>query len=67
MIKYLKTFFYPDTLIYSYNQSKENVLAKIEEVLKRKVTLLTSNDMKGRFLNGDTFAIDAVSPAYTEG
>ncbi|KAA9036502.1 hypothetical protein FW778_17945 [Ginsengibacter hankyongi] len=67
MLRYFKTFFYPDTLTYSYNQSKETVLAKIEEVLKRKVTFLSSNDMKGRFLNSDTFAIDTISPAYTRG
>jgi hypothetical protein len=57
MIKHFKTFFYPDTSIYTYNQSKEVVITKIAEVLKRKVTFLSSNDMKGRFLNGDTFAI----------
>lgn len=67
MIKHVKAFFYPDILIYSYNQSKETVLAKIEEILKRKVTFLSSNDMKGRFLNSDTFSIDTVSPAYTKG
>jgi hypothetical protein len=67
MIKHFKTFFYPDTSIYTYNQSKEVVITKIAEVLKRKVTFLSSNDMKGRFLNGDTFAIDTVTPAYTRG
>lgn len=67
MLKHLKTFFYPHTSIYNYNQSKEVVIAKIAELLKRKVTFLSSNDMKGRFFNGDTFAIDTVSPAYTRG
>lgn len=57
MIQHFKTFFFPDTSIYTYNQSKKVVLTKIDEILKRKVTFLDSNDMKGHFLNGDTFAI----------
>lgn len=67
MFKYFNTFFYPSTSTYTYNQSKEVVLSKIAEVLKRKVTFLSSNDMKGRFLDSDTFAIDTVSPVDTRG
>ena len=53
MIKYFKTFFYPNTYTYTYNQSKEIVLARIDEILNRKTTFLSSNDVKGRFLNND--------------
>ncbi len=67
MIKYFKTFFYPVTLIYSYNQPKEAVIAKIEKVLSRKVTFLGDNDMKGSFLSDDTFTIEMISFAYTNG
>jgi len=67
MIKYFKTFFYPSVLTYSYNQPKEFVISKIKEVLENKVTFFSGNDMKGRLLNGDTFAINVVSPAYTRG
>jgi len=67
MLKHFKTFFYPVVLTYSYNQSRESVIAKIEEVLQIKVTLLSSNDMTGRFLSSDTFVINTVSPAYTRG
>jgi hypothetical protein len=67
MLKHFKTFFYPAVLTYSYNQPKELVIAKITEVLKQKVTLFSSNDMTGRFLNQDTFKINTVSPAYTRG
>ena len=67
MIQHFKTFFFPDTSIYTYNQSKKVVLTKIDEILKRKVTFLDSNNMKGHFLNGDTFAINTISPALTKG
>ena len=67
MIKHFKTFFYPVTLIYSYNQPKEAVIAKIEKVLSRKVTFLGDNDMKGSFLSDDTFTIEMISFAYTNG
>lgn len=67
MIRPLKNFFYPPTLVYSYNQPKDIVLVKINEVLKKKVALLSGNDMKGRFLNHNTFAIDIVSLAFTGG
>lgn len=67
MFNHLKTFFYPVTLSYSYIQPKEVALAKIDEVLKKKITFLSSNNIKGRFLNSDTFVIDIVSPAYTRG
>lgn len=67
MIKYLKTFFYPDALIYTYNLSKEEVLSKIEDILKRKVTFFGDSDMKGSFLNEDTFRINIVSMANTNG
>ncbi|MEP7237437.1 MAG: hypothetical protein ABI685_06225 [Ferruginibacter sp.] len=65
MIKHFKTFFYPPVLTYLYKQPKECVIAKIKEILERKVTFFTSNDMTGRFLNGDSFVINAESPAYT--
>lgn len=67
MLKHFKTFFYPTVFTYSYNQPKELVIAKITEVLKKKGTLFSSNDLTGRFLNLDTFAINTVSPAYTGG
>lgn len=67
MLKHFKTFFYPVVLTYSYNQPKELVIEKITEVLKEKVTLFSSNDMTGEFLNQDTFAINTVSFAYTSG
>lgn len=67
MIKFFKTFFYPNTYTYTYNQSKEIVLARIDEILNRKTTFLSSNDVKGRFLNNDSFAIEIISPAYTRG
>lgn len=67
MIKHLKTFFYPVVLTYSYNQPKAYVVAKITEVLKRKVTLFTSNDLTGRFRSDEIFVIDTVSFAYTRG
>ena len=67
MLKHFKTFFYPAVLTYSYNLPKELVITKITEVLKKKVTLFSSNDMTGRFLNQDTFAINTVSPANTKG
>ena len=65
MLKHFKTFFYPTVLTYAYNQPKELVIAKITEVLKENITLFSSNDMTGRFLNQDTFVINTVSPAYT--
>lgn len=67
MIKYLRNFFYPQSLTYSYNQPKESVISKIEEVLKRKVTPFSSTDMIGSFLNSDTFSIAIISPVYTRG
>jgi len=67
MLKHFKTFFYPTVLTYSYNQPKEMVIAKITEVLKKKVTLFSSNDMTGKFLTQDTFAINTVSFANTNG
>ena len=67
MLKHFKTFFYPEASIFNYNKSKEVVLTEIAEVLKSRVTFLSSNDMEGRFLNCDTFAIDTVSPIYTRG
>jgi hypothetical protein len=67
MIKHLKAFFYPAVLTYSYNHPKELVIEKITEVLKRKATLFTSNDMTGSFRNADIFLINTVSFAYTRG
>lgn len=67
MIKYLKSFFYPSVIIYHYLLPKELVIAKITEILKRKITFLGSNDMSGSFLTGDTFAVNVISPAYTRG
>jgi len=67
MIRHLKTFFYPVTLTYSYNKSKDVVLAKVHEVLNRKVSLLSSQDINGSFLNSDTFAIETIKFAYTRG
>lgn len=64
MVKYFRTFFYPAVITYSYGQSKESVIAKIGEVLEKKVTFFSSNDMAGHFLNGDTFTINAVFPMY---
>jgi hypothetical protein len=67
MLKHFKTFFYPAVSTYSYNQPRELVIATITEVLKKKVTPFSSNDMTGKFLNQDTFAINTVSPAFTWG
>ena len=67
MIKYFKTFFYPTVLTYSYDEPKELVIGKIKDVFRQKVTLLSSKDMTGYFLNSDTFIINAESPAYTRG
>ena len=67
MLKHFKTFFHPTVITYSYNQPKEIVIAKITEVFKQKVTLFSSNDMTGKFLNPDTFAISTVSFANTQG
>jgi hypothetical protein len=49
MMKHLKNFFFPDTLIFTYDQSKAAVLTKIEDVLNRKVTFWGDRDMKGHF------------------
>jgi hypothetical protein len=67
MIKHFKTFFYPVTLKYSYNQPKEVVITKIEQVLSRKVTFLGDNDITGSFLSEDNFKIEMRSFAYTKG
>ena len=67
MIKHFKTFFYPSVLTYSYNLPKEIVIAKIVEVFKEKVTLFSSNDMTGKFINQDKFAINTISIANTRG
>jgi hypothetical protein len=67
MIKHFKTFFYPAVVTYSYDQAKELVIAKITEIFKEKVTFFGSNDMTGRFLDPDTFKINTVSFAYTNG
>jgi len=67
MINYFKSFFYPPVLTHRYNHSKELVVAKINEVLKNKVRLFSSNDMYGKFLDSDTFRINVHSIAYTRG
>ena len=67
MLKHFKTFFYPVVLTYSYKQPKQFVITRIAEVFKEKVTLFSSNDMTGRFLDQTTFAINTVSPVYTRG
>lgn len=67
MIKYLKAFFYPEVVTYSYNKPKELVLARIEEIFKNKVTLFSFKDMSGSFITEDSFIIDVVSPASTGG
>ena len=67
MLKHFKIFFYPTVLTYSYNKPKEIVIAKITEVFNQKVTLFSSNDMTGKFLNKDTFAINTNSFANIQG
>lgn len=67
MIRHLKIFFYPVTLTYSYNKSKDVVVAQIGEVLNRKVTWLSSQDIKGSFLNRDTFEIEIVHNPFSGG
>lgn len=52
---------------YSYNQPKEVVISKIEQVLSRKVTFLGDNDITGSFLSEDNFKIEMRSFAYTKG
>jgi len=67
MLKHFKTFFYPGVLTYSYNLPKELIIAKITDVLLKKVTFFSSNDMKGRFLSPETFAINTAPFANTNG
>lgn len=67
MLKYLKAFFYPAVITFSYNQRKELVIAKIMEVLNENVSLFSNNDMAGRFLSQDSFAIHLVHPAFVRG
>ncbi len=67
MLKHLKTFFNPSSKNYSYTQPKELIISKIKEVFKEKVTLLSSNDMKGIFLSKDTFEIEIISAGYANG
>jgi hypothetical protein len=58
MLKPLKTFFYPKTVIYTYNESEQVVLKKIVDALERKVTLFGSNDTTGRLVDFDTFVLE---------
>jgi len=67
MLKYLRTFFSPGTLIYSYNHPKDLIVEKVAEIVANKLTFLGSNDMTGHFLDRDTFAINLNSPAFTYG
>ena len=67
MIKPLKTFFYPKTSKYLYNQSKQTVIARVEKVLNRKGNFFGDNDMKGSFLSDDTFIMEIISFAFTNG
>ncbi len=67
MIKFFKHFFYPEVITYSYPKPKEAVIGIITDVLSSKVTLLSSMDMKGTFINSNTFAIESISPVYTRG
>lgn len=67
MIRYFKTFFYPETIIYSYSLPIETVLSRIAAVLEKRPGLLGYRDIKGRFLNSNTFAISTISLAYATG
>jgi hypothetical protein len=67
MIKHLQTFFYPTTLKYSYNQSKQTVIAKVEKVLTNKSNFFGDHDMKGSFLSDDTFILEIQSFSFTNG
>jgi len=67
MIKHLQTFFYPTTSKYSYNQSKQTVIAKVEKVLTNTSTFFGDHDMKGSFLSDDTFILEIQSFAFTKG
>lgn len=63
MIKHLKEFFYPPTITYSYNLSKEIVIVKIMEVFSKKVTIWGGKDMTGMFLTDNIFSVSVVRPA----
>jgi len=63
LINYFKAFFYPTVITYSYNQPKEVVIAKVAEVLNKNITPHSSNDLTGKFLNDDSFAVNTVSLA----
>lgn len=70
MFKYLKTFFYPEAITYSYKQPGELIIAKIHEILDRnndKSIWSYNQDFKGNFLEENTFYIDSISPASTRG
>jgi hypothetical protein len=67
MLKYLKTFFFPTVLTYSYTMPKEMIICKISAIFSNKVTLFNNNDMTGKFLSKDTFSIEIVSVAFTRG
>jgi hypothetical protein len=65
MFKYIKTFFKPDTLIYSYNKPKELIIDKIYKSFEEKVTFFSDRDTKCSFINDDTFELSSTSPAWT--
>jgi hypothetical protein len=67
MIKHLKKFFFPTTSKYSYVQSKQTVIAKVEKALNRKGHFFGDNDVIGSFLSEDTFIMEIISFAFTNG
>ena len=67
MIKYFKEFFYPTQLVYLYNLPNDKLTNTIEQILKKKATLFTSNDMTGKFISEDTFLISLIPFSYTQG
>ncbi|MES2617727.1 MAG: hypothetical protein V4613_07610 [Bacteroidota bacterium] len=67
MIKHIRTFFFPHQILYTFSLSKELIVARLDEVLNRKWTLLDNNNLLGEFKNKDTFEIWMKSAAYGTG
>ena len=57
MNKYIKSFFKPGSKLYTYHQSKEIIVKKVEGILSEQITFFGIRDLEGYFINKDTFTV----------
>ena len=67
VLKQIKTFFYPASLIYTYKQPKELIIKKVHEILDSlndTSSWFSDADTKGNFLDDNIFYLKVVYNTY---